>query len=418
MNFFKLFGIWFFAIILSSPRLFAQYFPYSFQSSRSMALGGVSSTGFDEAFTTLLNPASLTKLSQNRIALNSQIGITSWDFESKTGSIKTDDSLLISPGLAAGFRTGSSLIGLGLSISSFDNLRMKFPENEFQRYQLNEFALQSGSFDVGLGFMPRNGLSFGLRVGYRVGMATWERMINPFEDNPSDTSSFEYTLLIDGEDFEGLNGEIGMIWSPNYRFEIGLSYQPTMSYHFDSDIEAQLPPILGGATLSSGLEEIRVNIPMEAILGIHWIASERVDCYFDVAWKQYSSIDDIEIKAKKPITPFISETYKIPVDYRDELRIHTGFEIIATPAITLRFGGYYASPVSEDDEQFLVKSIPDRFGFTSGIGFELARLKLDLAGGYNLSNQQKIHNEMDVYSLTGDLESSRFFINMGVSWTF
>ncbi|HPQ40066.1 MAG TPA: hypothetical protein PLV45_06795, partial [bacterium] len=198
------------------PGTGAQAPMFVWSSPRSMALGGVGSTGFDEPSTMHLNPAALMDI--ERFSLNA--GLVSSYLEGTVdtgdGSVDTEDAFTVMPGVSGAVNFGSRLVAAGFSLNTFDARQISFPSNAVNRYQGTEMQLYSGGFDAALGFMPIRDWAFGFKIGYMVAHAEWNRTVNPFPDAPD--PQVDYTVRTDMDATADWSALLGVIWSPSYRF--------------------------------------------------------------------------------------------------------------------------------------------------------------------------------------------------------
>ena len=374
-----------FALLIPFPAVQAAY-PWSTGTGlRSAALGGVTSTGFAESSSILANPAALTKLEQSemQLCLGTHIIDSSFNPDNGWSSAESDFEPYLVPFAGYVLNFGSRLFSMALSVSTFENYTVKFPVNGIQRYQLTEMKMLTGAFDVALAFVPTQELSFGVKVGYLAGTTKWSRAVSPFGSDPSGSGDMDYLETLEFETEADLNLSAGMIWSPIYRFELGLTYQPPLAYHYDPEISVSLPEAMGNTKITRGLKKERITIPQTASLGIHWIAGERMDLYLDAVWTQYSDFELFRLDVERVYPPFIQRRYEYSVDFDDEWRIHAGCEVVASDLMTVRLGAYYSSAVSSSEElSTVIFPTGEDFGVTLGMGMTFNRIIIDVAGGF------------------------------------
>ncbi|MBN1553005.1 outer membrane protein transport protein [bacterium] len=396
----------------------AQYFHANYSSSRSTALGGVFAAGFNDASATILNPAVLPKVERSQIMFDSNVSQSEISLypDNSYSDIESEANPTLAPYIGFVWNMNSRLAGFGASISTSDRYHMKFNSGGMQRYQLKELDFNAISFDVAIGYIPVRDLSIGVRLGYRIGLSEISFYRNPFGNEPSSPREFDINWKYKFEDFSGFNSVLGLIWSPSYRFDIGLTYQPPLAYHYSTSLTVNLPEILGENEFRRSVEDLRITVPQEACMGLHWIATERIDFYFDIAWSQFSQMDPMELKVDKPVFPQIPESFEIPIDFNDCWHVHTGLEIITSELITLRFGTFYMSDFIDNQNESLILAGGSRTGITAGLGMNISRIKIDLSSGYTIMRKHQITGANLPISLQGDLESNQKFIQLGISW--
>ena len=403
--------------ILLSATLHAQSPPFSWASPRSMALGGVTATGFNEPANMHTNPASLFEIERFTISSGIAGSVLTGNVKpdaNKRWSIKERPSL--APDFTAGINFGARLVSAGISLNSFDTYRIKFPDNAPTRYQGTNMTLYSGGLDLAVGFMPFQDWAFGLKAGLRGSHIEWERKINPFPSNSDPTFDMNWKLKM--KSLSDINFLGGILWSPSYRFKTGLTYRPQMRYDLDTNIYTELPDIMGGATISSGARNVRIVIPQEAKIGFHWIATERIDLYLDVGWTEYSRLKTLTIKADDPLPPYIQAETTIPSRMKDIWHGHFGIEYMVSGFMTLRTGGfYYTESQIPKYEMSLIPTTAQR-GITAGVGLDFFEWHLDISAGQARYDSDKITGSKLPYPLKADTDTSRYFAAISMTYSF
>jgi len=405
-------------VFLAGISVQAQMMLYSFASPRSMALGGVKTTGFTDAANMSLNPASLPKVeqSQTMITMGSILSKTTFTSNSSHLDTDSDDTLNIAPFLGVAWDMSSRLVGLGVSVSVFDSYRIRFPANGAQRYQGTELTYYSGSVDFGIGFIPSRDFAIGMKIGYLAARADWTRKQNAFGTDPDSDPTFDADWETSFSATEDFNFSVGMIWTPSYRFELGVTYRPPLAHHFDADLKVNLPEIQGNADFSSELKNIRITIPQEARIGFHWISSERLDIYMDAVWTQYSQMDSVEFTAKTYHEPGLPRKFNIPVDLKDEFRLHGGVEILASSLAIFRLGGFFATETGQPDYETAILPSGERYGVTAGTGFRYSQFAVEFAIGKSWMKDHPITGTELPFALEGNISNDDYFASLSLSF--
>ena len=405
-----------FCILFSNAN--AQFTYYPFASTHSTALGGVMATGLSEASNIILNPAALPEVEQTQMQL-----VTSFQFNDLrftpsdySGSADSNSSLSFCPTASIAFDMNSRIVGLGMSISTFENYHTSFPADGYQRYQINQFDFTSGSVDFAIGYIPVRDLSLGLKIGYLTGLGEWDRSQNSLGSEIDLPSEYDVDWKIKFKSTSDLNLSGGVIWSPSYRFELGATYRPNLAYHFKPSMAVHFPDSLGGSVIKSDLADIRMRIPQEARLGMHWIASERIDLYLDTVWTEYSKIETIQFSADNPAEPMLPADVFIPMKCNDVYRIHSGIEFVLTHQFNLRFGGFFASPLIDDSNATVLFPSGSKIGINAGLGILFPRFSIDIALGHNFTGTNKIDGMNFPYPISGELETSDNYLQLGIKW--
>ncbi|MBN1295666.1 hypothetical protein JXA80_02730, partial [bacterium] len=151
---------------------------FAWSSPRSMALGGVGTTGFEDPSTMHLNPAALMETERFSITTGLGASLFNGSFDSPGGAFDADTNMAWFPSISTAINFGSRLVAAGFSLNTFDYRHVEFTENRPNRYQGTEWMLYSGGFDFALGFMPIRDWAFGFKIGYLTAHAEWDRMVN------------------------------------------------------------------------------------------------------------------------------------------------------------------------------------------------------------------------------------------------
>ena len=409
-------SIFFLLFVVTTITAMAQAPMFRWSSSRSMALGGIGTTGFDEPSAMHLNPASLVDI--ERFSLNAGIGseILNGTVNTDKTTVDSDKNFTIMPSVTDAINFGSRLVGAGISLNSFDSYHISYPSSAENRYQGTEMSLYSGGFDAAIGFMPIKNWAFGFKIGYMAAHAEWIRNVNPFPDDPNNNLDMKWRLDMDST--SDWNALAGAIWSPSYRFEAGLTYRPPLAYHFDPDISLELPELMGGVTIRSGAKELRMEVPQEIRLGFHWLASERIDLYLDAGWINYASLETLEITAKDPKPQYIDKTFQIPIDMDDVWHGHAGIEVLASSFLTLRTGGYYYSDGGNESYENTLLPQGEHYGITAGFGLHLFEWDVDVACGKTFYNKRRISGSELPFPLSAETEYDLSFGAVSVKYRF
>jgi long-subunit fatty acid transport protein len=390
---------------------------FVWSSPRSMALGGVTSTGFDEPANMHMNPASLIKI--ERLTISSGLSSSLIDAEiDPVGrpAISSRFTPAMAPHVTGAINFGSRLVSAGISLNTFDSYRIRLPSDEATRFQGTDLMLYAGGLDIALGFMPIQDLSFGFKIGLLGSYAKWERRTNPFPSDPD--SDFDINWKLKMHSLSDLSVLTGVMWTPGYRFTTGLTYRPPMKYRFDSDITVGLPDIMGGANISSKTRAVSVTIPQEIKWGFHWLASERIDLYMDLGWTQYSSVDSVNIQADDPKPPYIPSVTSVPMNLKDVWHGHIGAEFMLSGFFTLRTGAFYQTESGDPDYNVSLVSRDACWGATAGFGFHFFEWDIDAAFGRIQYDSDRINGSKLPFPLSADTSVSQYVASVSLRYHF
>jgi long-subunit fatty acid transport protein len=403
--------------LLVCADLNAQSPPFSWASPRSMALGGVTATGFDEPANMHTNPASLFEIERFTVSAGVAGNMMRGRVKPEGGKVvETEASPMFSPSITAGINFGARLVSAGISLNTFDAFQVRLPDDAATRYQGTNITLFSGGLDLAFGFMPFQDWAFGVKAGLMGSHSQWERRINPFPDSPDPAFDMKWKLKM--KSLSDISFLGGVLWSPSYRFKTGLTYRPQMRYDMDTEMFTSLPENMGGVTISSGTRNVRLVIPQEAKMGFHWIASERIDLYLDIGWTEYSSMESRVIRADDPKPPYIPAETTLPVRMKDVWHGHIGIEYMVSGFVTLRAGGFYYTESGQPGYGLSLVPVSAQQGITAGIGLDLFEWHIDASAGQAQYESADITGSNLPFPLTAESEYSRYFAAVSVTYSF
>ncbi len=403
-------------LIICLGNVEAQSPVFSWASPRSMALGGVRSTGFDEPSNMHLNPASLVEI--ERFTISSGLSLTMMDGEVNPegqSSANTRNEPMYAPHVTAGINFGARLVSAGVSLNTFDTYRVRYPSDGSTRYQGTDMMLYSGGLDIGLGFMPIQNWAFGFKIGLLGSYGKWERSMNPFPGNPDPDFDMRWKLRVNS--LSDISFLAGVQWSPTYRFKTGLTWRPQMRYEFSPDVTVSLPEVMGGAKIVSDTRSLRLTIPQEIRLGMHWIASERIDVYLDAGWTEYSRITTRAVQADDPKPPYIVNELIIPVSLKDVWHAHLGIEYLVSGLLTLRAGGFYYTESVQPGYEISLIPHEARYGYTAGAGLNFFTWIIDFAFGRAEYDSGSITGREMPFPMRAETQYSQYFAAVSLTYS-
>ncbi len=361
--------------------------------AHSLALGGAGVGGLMDTYTGLLNPASIVKINETRVAFQSAFEMSRTTIEPVGTSYRENgeslDTLQAVPSLASVLNFGSSIFSMGVYAHARENTRFGFGNETLFRYHMREFRFNATSLDISLGVIPIPNFSFGLNLGYLHAEASAMRKESPLTNNSDPDSDLDFRWEAEFEDIAEFFPSAGMLWSPNYRFDLGFVFQPPAAYHFKGDLAVTLPESLGGTIYRTDLEKLRVTIPGSLQVGTHWIASDRVDVFVDIKWTQFSQIDDMNLVMERPRDPYLPFEYRTRVDLSDRWSLHAGAEFMVSDRTTLRFGAFHSTEVSDETNGSIVWAYPAQTGLSAGIDFKVLGWDLEIGAHHAFSGQTR-----------------------------
>lgn len=246
-----------------------------------------------------------------------------------------------------------------------------------------------------------------------------------FQSQPA-LRGFKTLLDLETDGF-GYNGNVGLLFRPHERWQIGLAYTTKTTIHTEGnasgDAAAQLAS-LGGAFAMTRPDfkhdaEVINHFPQTVKAGLSWNVHARARLALQVDWINWGdAFHELQIKLAKGNNAELNALVGanaaedvVPLRWRDRLAYRTGVEIAATENLSLRAGySYGKSPVPSGTLTPLTAAIMEHT-VALGLGYELKRYEFNFAWQYDLP----IHREVGASQLrSGEYSNSR--VEVGIHW--
>jgi long-chain fatty acid transport protein len=205
----------------------------------------------------------------------------------------------------------------------------------------------------------------------------------------------------------GFGGHIGIFFQASERLSLGARYMHSVEVDLSGDAEfAQIqtqqavtgPFGPGGAIITVPLDALvaaqfqpggllvnqtadaSLTFPAQAVVGLRFAATPRLDLAADYQWTGWSSFDQIEATLEEQPEPLL-----LTLNYRDAHTFRFGGTHFASPAMALRAGFLYNTAATPDETVTPILPEAERWLFTAGFGYDLGTIRADLF--YNYVNQ-------------------------------
>jgi long-chain fatty acid transport protein len=179
---------------------------------------------------------------------------------------------------------------------------------------------------------------------------------------------------------DSFNFNVGLLYKGK-GFSLGASYRSRFNIKYTGDVTLDnvfVPGAYQPYVPTSGTVETTFKFPDILTAGVAINLSPKLlwsvdfHTYF---WKRFDSYTaDITFP-----DPYGSATLTAPQNWKNSHCYRTGFEYLASDALTLRLGGFYDE--TPQPLETMDPNLPDanRFAFTGGIGYKIGKLTLDVA---------------------------------------
>ncbi|MFH2091853.1 MAG: outer membrane protein transport protein [Pseudomonadota bacterium] len=268
------------------------------------------------------------------------------------------------------------------------------------------------------GFLGALGLAFAIEISPQLSIGVtaniwssdlgWENGWHEEYTNHSVTrvgltTQVEDTRITESySDMQGLNFNLGLLWSPFADLTFGAVFKTPFSAKFDHDYEYTWVRYNGaGGVTGSGntrtSEPVELEMPMSYGLGVAWRFSDHFTMAFDIYRTQWSDYFLVDSQGNK-MSP-INALPKIQSDIEDTTQFRLGGEYLfykpdGKIVIPLR-GGLFYDP--EPDQ----KNVKDFYGASIGTGIGYKQYIFDIA--YQLRWGSQINSSNIIASSNADI---------------
>lgn len=428
--------------------LMAEGYQLNTQSARQLGMGHLGTALKLGGESMLFNPAGLSymdgkvDLSLGATAIFSKVKFTSGNYNAET------DNPIGTPLFGyAGFKITDKFYA-GISVTNPAGNSLVWPDNwsgstYIQNISLKVFSVQPtisykfseklslgvglmadfGSMDMSKGIMPVGSIAAFLPLV----PAQYQTVIN----NNLNVSPLSMNLT--GKSGVGLGFNIGILYSPNDRLSIGLSYRSKVMMKLnngDAAISYSSPElqtlfamlsqspnfpaaVKGAMMLDGGNFNAQLPIPSNTNLGIAWKATEKMLISAElqyVGWKAYDTLSIV----------FPNVTMNSPKNFSNTMIYRVGAEFYCTEKFTTRVGFVYDNTPS--DLTLYTPDSPgsDKISITTGFTYRpLKFMDIDFAFQYNhgvKTNGKYIQNNAILFG--GDYKTTAFLPSLGLRFKF
>lgn len=428
--------------------LMAEGYQLNTQSARQLGMGHLGTALKLGGESMLFNPAGLSymdgkvDLSLGATAIFSKVKFTSGNYNAET------DNPIGTPLFGyAGFKITDKFYA-GISVTNPAGNSLVWPDNwsgstYIQNISLKVFSVQPtisykfseklslgvglmadfGSMDMSKGIMPVGSIAAFLPLV----PAQYQTVIN----NNLNVSPLSMNLT--GKSGVGLGFNIGILYSPNDRLSIGLSYRSKVMMKLnngDASISYGSPElqtlfamlsqspnfpaaVKGAMMLDGGNFNAQLPIPSNTNLGVAWKATDKMLISAElqyVGWKAYDTLSIV----------FTGVTMNSPKNFSNTMIYRVGAEFYCTEKFTTRVGFVYDNTPS--DLTLYTPDSPgsDKISITTGFTYKpLKFMDIDFAFQYNhgvKTNGKYIQNNAILFG--GDYKTTAFLPSLGLRFKF
>ncbi|MBP2684589.1 MAG: aromatic hydrocarbon degradation outer membrane protein [Deltaproteobacteria bacterium] len=400
-------------LLLTASTAFAAGFRLPEAGNKANAMAFAFTAQADNPSAIYYNPAGLTQLEGNNIALGVTYvkenggtfnGFTPVDNFAAFKSETQKDLNFFIPNMYYTHTTKGGWIAYGVGVFAPFGLGQEY-ENEntsIFRNQITKIDLQTVVVNPTFAFKINEAISVGFGVDFMYGRAELERTPwNPALAAANNGNVYNLDLEGDGTAW-GYNFGILVKATPNLRF--GANYRSPFTLEIKagdvnlSNIHPAARAAFGGSTYSTE-GGAQIKMPATFAFGAAYTVG-RLTVEADADWTLWSSYQSLPIWFSQPVPPFLPAGSDTPKRWEDVWALRTGLEYRVTDPIALRAGFSY-DPTPAPAET-LGPELPDadRLYYTLGAGFKFGSWTIDISGIY-IDKKDRTVNNMSLTTLTG-----------------
>ena len=376
-------------LLLSASTSFAAGFRLPEAGNKANAMGFAFTAQADNPSAIYYNPAGLTQLEGNNIALGvtyvrengNQFTGTTPLTGGATASETQEDLNFFIPNLYYTHTSKSRKVAYGVGVFAPFGLGQEYKNSNTSifRNQVTEIDLKTVVINPTIAFDINEFLSVGLGIDYLWGDVQ-------FDKTPVLAPGTQFKTNLEGSgDAWGYN--FGILVKATRNVKVGFSYRSGFDLDIkDGDFRASdntAPlPVPMGTTRASGV----LGLPATAAFGVAY-TYERFTIEADLDWTFWSSYRRLQIKNDFP--PYSSTQTK---NWNNVCAFRTGVEYRVTDPLALR-AGFSHDPTPAPTET-LGPELPDadRKYYTVGAGYKVGRWTIDVSGIYIDKKDRDVSN--------------------------
>jgi long-chain fatty acid transport protein len=351
-------------------------------------MGGAFTGLADDPTAVYYNPAGIVQLDGTQISLGFAVPIVTGRFESngtsdmQASGEETDmeENAFFIPNFYTTHKLNDRL-SLGVGEYTIYGLGFEWPDDFEGRFSPagKRAELQTMGVSAVAAYKITDQLSIG--AGGRLERAYLELDQHIFVAPGVDEVQSE----ISGDDYAPA-WQAALFYTFSKHWRAGLSYRSETQYSFDDmDVKfspqiAALGPVPVGLTNTKARMDI--TLPQFASLGLAW-SSGPLTLTFDLYWWEWSKIDNLNFRFKKPVAGQSSLT--VPMNWKDTWSYAVGAEYIVTVSnhdISLRAGFMYEESPVPDETVNPAGYQGDNLLYNIGAGSKIGPFIFDIYSSY------------------------------------
>ncbi len=360
-------------------------------SPRGLGMAGAQNAIANDGAALYHNVAGLAQAEENFVQLNADLIFPKFKYESEQSQL----GKFLMPEITCGIRLSQKMV-LGCGIYTPYGLGATYSGGSFQKSFL---AVVNNT--IALSYQLSDTLSVGIAGDLGFGQLKYNSALHQIGD-----IVFKPAFLKTDANGFGLGFRAGILWQPDKKFSLGLSYSSPMKIHLTGKTDFSL----FGLELGTDKFNARVSFPARFGSGIAFRPNDNLVLAFDVNYYDFSQTDSIDFDFK--LLPLIRQK----LQWENNWSVHLGAEQKITDNFMLRSGiAWMNSAVPKETANPI---IPDGDGYCFGIGcsYKMDNWSIDLAYLYAWT-ERKVENFHGFLS-PGDYKTTVNVVSAGLTYRF
>ncbi len=392
------------------------------RGARALALGGAFIAGADDLNAQWLNPAALTRLS-NELSLYVDLGLIFSD----QSFLRQDDPEVMrkDPAYANGFPTvqdqGPPFPDPSLAVASNFGLEdfvfclgaygpyagtNEWPEDGPQRYSLVNLSALEFFVQFSAAWRPSKYLSVGVGLQWVITAIKQRLVISAYPGvfGWAEQRDLDTLAEVDVTDSFSPSGNIGLLITPTTGFDIGLSAQLPVSAAAKGKLAVQKPSHYYFSDVEIVGDQISVGLdfPMILRLGLRLYDEKLWSVELASVYEMWSALDAIPVAPGGEGIAFVDvpgigtyhvKPFSIEQRYDDVISLRAGgWWAPGAGDLTLRAGFFYESGAPPDQTLTVLDIDGDKIGITIGGTVRLGKYQIDLTAAWIDTFQRAVPN--------------------------
>ncbi len=379
------------------------------QTGRSAALGGVATAGSRTPLDALsANPAALFAIRAPTLELAGTAAWAGGEFRNRANADAQLGEFGALPAAALSWTLGRLRFGLGLLPEIAARVDWRYRDTPGgadghttygERTHRSELILLRTALAASWEVTPR--LSLGASAGL---LYNRNQLHAPYIFQSQPTLRGAKTLLDLETDGWGWGAQFGLVWKPVDSLELGLAYTSATRIRSEGEARAdagvQFENLgLGAARPDARYDaEVTNKFPQKFSGGAAWQAASCLTVIAQADWINWAdAFDTLDVRLRggnnRDLNGLLGSDRlddDVPLRWRDQWVLRAGAELALTPHWDLRAGYAYAqNPIPGQTLTPLTAAITEHT-ITAGIGYHDERFAFDLAGQWDLPNEERI----------------------------